>query len=45
MMKKATKQVVPMSLNHSLNASKPEDSPDTEGLYCALQRRKDKFLL
>ena len=45
MMEKATKQKVPMSLNHPLNRSKPEDLPDLEGLHCALQRRKDKFLL
>ena len=45
MMEKATKQKVLMSLNHPLNASNRDDSPDLEGLYCALQRRKDKFLL
>ena len=43
-MEKATEQKVPMSLNHPLNESKPEGSPDPEGLHCALQRRKDKFL-
>ena len=45
MMEKATKQKVPMSLDHSLNVSKPKDSPDPEGLHCGLQRRKGKFLL
>ena len=44
MMEKATEQKVPMSLNHPLNESKPEGSPDPEGLHCARQRRKDKFL-
>ena len=45
MMEKATKQNVPVSPNQSLNVRKPEDSPDPEDLHCALQRRKDKFLL
>ena len=40
MMEKATKQKAPMSLNHPLNVSKPEDSPDPEG---ALQEEKISF--
>ena len=40
MMEKAAEQKVPMSLNHPLNVSKPEDSPDPEG---ALQEEKISF--